>query len=184
MFASIDCSIIVKSSTSCDRFTITIKCDVRKNINHTLADQRTVSSVDGNIFKQLNSFAIFRCSNSCFQSFIWSCTNKSFNLISCCIFSRSTVDGRIYHCNIVRFAANITIENGKIPVSTCVAYSTSNITVIHQNTSARAVGNISSNTRFFNNHVAARPIDDITIYSTIVEVKVGIAAVRSRCAVS
>lgn len=58
MFASINCSIIVKSSTSCDRFTITIKCDVRKNINHTLADRRTVSSVDGNIFKQLNRFAI------------------------------------------------------------------------------------------------------------------------------
>ena len=59
--------IIIKSCTSFDRFAITIKCDVRKNINHALADRRNVSSIDGNIFKQLNSFVILCFRNCCRQ---------------------------------------------------------------------------------------------------------------------
>lgn len=164
---------------SSDCFSVTID----RNI-FTLDRQDTIiiffaSCVNDSIFHQGNNIAILRGSNSCFQSFIWSCTNKSFNLISCCIFSRSTVDGRIYHCNIAKFAANITIENGKIPVSICVAYSTSNVTVIHQNASVRAVGNIASNIRIFNTHVAARLIDNIAGYCAAVKIKISITTVLS-----
>lgn len=162
-----------------DGFAIAINRDI-----FTLDRQDTIiisfaSCVNDSIFHQGNNIAILRGSNSIFQGSIWSCTNKSFNLISCGIFNRSTVDGRIYHCNISTFASNITIENGKIPVSICVAYSTSNITVIHQNTSARAVGNIPGNSGILNAHITNRLVNNITIHSTIVEVKIGITTVGS-----
>lgn len=63
MFASIDCSIIVKSSTSCDRFTITIKCDVRKNINHTFTNSSIFIRIYSYILQQLDSLTIFRFRN-------------------------------------------------------------------------------------------------------------------------
>lgn len=58
MFASVGTCIVIKIVASFDRFAIAIKRDIGENVDHALADWRTVSSVDGNIFKQLNSFSI------------------------------------------------------------------------------------------------------------------------------
>ena len=163
---------------SSDCFSVTID----RNI-FTLDRQDTIiiyfaSCVNDSIFHQGNNIAIFRCLNSSFQSFVWRCTNISFNLISCGIFNRSTVDGRIYHCNIFVCATYVTVKNSKITIRSII-YGTLNVTVIHQNTSARAVGNIASNIRIFNTHVAARLIDDIASYCAAVKIKISITTVLS-----
>lgn len=67
MFASIDCSIIVKSSTSCDRFTITIKRDIGENINHTFTNSSIFIRIYSYILQQLDSLTIFGFGNGCCQ---------------------------------------------------------------------------------------------------------------------
>ena len=164
---------------SSDCFSVTID----RNI-FTLDRQDTIiisfaSCVNDSIFHQGNNIAILRGSNSIFQGSIWCCTNKSFNLISCGIFNRSTVDGRIYHCNIFVFATYVTVKNSKITIFTSVCHCTGNIAVVNNNTTIGAIRYFTSNSRIFNTHVAARPIDNIAGYCAAVKIKISITTVMS-----
>lgn len=166
-----------------DCFSITVDCDVLRNGQDALGICFTIS-INDSIFYYSNNVVSLCCLNSIFQGCIWCCTNKSFHFTGCCIFKRITVDGRIYHCNILAYDAYVTVKNSKITICITICISvchfTSNITVVNNNTTIGAIRYITSNSRIVDTHITAGPIDNIAGYCAAVKIKISIATVMSR----
>ena len=161
-----------------DGFAIAINRDVLFNGQDTLRVP-FITCVNNSIFYYSNNVVSLCCLNSIFQGCIWCCTNKSFHITGCCIWNRITVYSGIYHCNILAFAAYVTVKNSKITIFISVCHFTSNIAVVNNNTTIGAIRYVTSNSRIVDTHITAGPIDNIAGYCAAVNTKISITTVIS-----